>query len=165
MQVGRPFLFVLRFFLYFQCKWCPSAKRCSNGLDRHRQDWLMKECDKKNVASESQCSQISSSNSYVHDVTYNTDEEKHPENNPYQASSRVSNNGKTADGNVKMGVSGIIVTIFIIAMVSGLAVWVFYAYRNPHTTSGQILIRVSYIFISKQKREVVLYCQKCICTY
>lgn len=28
-------------------------------------------------------------------------------------------------------------------MVAGLAVWVLYAYRNPHTTSGQILIRVS----------------------
>lgn len=106
----------------------------------------MKECDKKNVASEAQCSQITSSNSYVHDVTYNTDEQKHLENNPYQASSRVSNSDKASDGNVRMGVSGIIVTIFIIAMVSGLAVWVFYAYRNPHTTSGQMLIRVSCIY-------------------
>lgn len=104
----------------------------------------MKKCDKSNIASESQCSQISSSNSYVHpDVTYDTDVNKHLENNPYQASSRISNSAKASDDNVKMGVSGIIVTIFIIAMVSGLAVWVFYAYRNPHTTSGQMLIRVS----------------------
>lgn len=45
--------------------------------------------------------------------------------------------------NIRMGVSGIVAIIFIITTVSGLAAWVFYAYRNPHTTSGQILIRVS----------------------
>lgn len=43
-------------------------------------------------------------------------------------------------------VSGIVAVVFLIGMATGLSFWVFYAYRNPHTTSGQILIRVSRLF-------------------
>jgi hypothetical protein len=42
-----------------------------------------------------------------------------------------------------MSISGIIGILFIIALVAGLGVWILYAYRNPHTASGQFLIRVS----------------------
>lgn len=55
----------------------------------------------------------------------------------------VRDDTTTVNKHVKMGVSGIIAIIFIITLVSGLAAWVLYAYMNPHTTSGQILIRVS----------------------
>lgn len=55
----------------------------------------------------------------------------------------VRDDSSADDKPVKMGVSGIIAIIFIITLVSGLVAWVFYAYMNPHTTSGQILIRVS----------------------
>lgn len=41
----------------------------------------------------------------------------------------------------KMGFSGILATLFVIAAVVAMGIWVFYAYRNPHTTSGQMLIR------------------------
>ena len=44
---------------------------------------------------------------------------------------------------MSMGISGIIGILFITALVTGLGVWVLYAYRNPHTASGQLLIRVS----------------------
>jgi hypothetical protein len=44
---------------------------------------------------------------------------------------------------VSLGISGIIGILFTIALVTGLGVWVLYAYRNPHTASGQLLIRVS----------------------
>lgn len=44
---------------------------------------------------------------------------------------------------VNANVSGIVALVFLIGMASGFGFWVFYAYRNPHTTSGQILIRVS----------------------
>lgn len=54
----------------------------------------------------------------------------------------VRDDSSSDEQHVKMGVSGIIAIIFIITLISGLAAWVFYAYMNPHTTSGQILIRV-----------------------
>jgi len=42
-----------------------------------------------------------------------------------------------------MSILGIICIMFTIVLVAGLGVWVLYAYRNPHTASGQFLIRVS----------------------
>lgn len=30
----------------FQCQWCPSVGRCSDGLDRRRQEWQERSCDK-----------------------------------------------------------------------------------------------------------------------
>lgn len=35
--------------------WCPSAKRCSSGTDRQRQEWLVKECDKSSFSHFEQC--------------------------------------------------------------------------------------------------------------
>jgi len=39
----------------FQCQWCPSVGRCSDGLDRRRQEWQEQSCD-KNVSSFYICS-------------------------------------------------------------------------------------------------------------
>ena len=43
--------------------------------------------------------------------------------------------------NMNMGVSGIIGILLVIGLVVGLVAWAAYAYRNPHSTSGQMLIR------------------------
>lgn len=66
------------------------------------------------------------------------------------ASSRVGGGRRFGEATapVKMGTSGVTATIFLIVLASGLAVWVTYAYRNPHSTSGQILIRVSILLIT-----------------
>nr|CAI5856586.1 unnamed protein product [Callosobruchus analis] len=41
----------------------------------------------------------------------------------------------------KVGTSSIVAVLFLVGTIFGMVVWVFYAYRNPHTFSGQILIR------------------------
>ncbi|XP_044267904.1 plexin domain-containing protein 1 [Tribolium madens] len=121
----------------FQCFWCPIIKRCSNGVDRKRQDWLANHCQSKKY-NESICSHISGADifdasniTYVHDA------------NEFQRQLEEYNNASVlaATHPVRMGVSSIVAILFLIAMVAGLAVWILYAYRNPHTTSGQILIR------------------------
>lgn len=39
---------------------------------------------------------------------------------------------------------GMVLGLFIpIILIMTLAIWIFYAYRNPHTKSGQLLIQVS----------------------
>jgi hypothetical protein len=48
----------------------------------------------------------------------------------------------SAPSNMNMSVSGIIGILTIVVLVVGLAGWGAYAYRNPHSTSGQMLIRV-----------------------
>lgn len=43
---------------------------------------------------------------------------------------------------MNIGVSGIIGILLVIALIVALAAWAAYAYRNPHSASGQMLIRV-----------------------
>ena len=40
-------MFLFYFFLLLQCMWCSSANLCSDGLDRNKQDWLKKNCERK----------------------------------------------------------------------------------------------------------------------
>lgn len=49
----------------------------------------------------------------------------------------ASEDGKTSN------VSSVVGILFMVAMVIGIVGWLFYAYRNPHTPSGQCFIRVS----------------------
>ncbi|KAF5277771.1 hypothetical protein FQR65_LT03751 [Abscondita terminalis] len=160
----------------FKCTWCPSTNRCSNGFDRHRQDWLVNGCDIRQVTNESQCLQVNPLDDVNHNDErksfYNTDKQLDDKNpaptlnasginqnatlnkssnaveqsvmlsNTVQAS-RISQNSRVyeSENDVKMGASGIITILFLVGIIFGLGFWVFYAYRNPHTTSGQILIR------------------------
>ncbi|XP_055935702.1 plexin domain-containing protein 2-like isoform X2 [Argiope bruennichi] len=97
-----------------ECIWCESAKRCSDGLDRLRQDWLQSKCDvlKHSV----NCSSLPVPDPFVQPLT-------------------------VAEESTSMGVGSVIAVLLILAMVMGGLVWVGYAYKNPHTSSGQLLIR------------------------
>ena len=41
-----------------KCQWCPKVNRCSNGMDRKRQDWLLANCDSYNAKTMEQCNSI-----------------------------------------------------------------------------------------------------------
>ncbi|XP_074030965.1 plexin domain containing lethal (1) G0289 [Leptinotarsa decemlineata] len=113
------------------CRWCPLMNKCSEGYDRHRQNWVALGCDKSSFINESLCSVHSEPHVYQQDE-------------PNLLNHDVNDGPKALAGNSakqKVGVSGVLAILFLVAMVSGLAFWVIYAYRNPHTTSGQILIR------------------------
>lgn len=49
----------------FDCKWCEKAKKCSDGLDRDRQHWVVNECDTSASEKKNQCP----SNSTVFNTT------------------------------------------------------------------------------------------------
>jgi len=44
-------------------------------------------------------------------------------------------------------VSSVVGILFLVAMLVGCSGWLFYAYRNPHTPSGQCFIRVITPFV------------------
>lgn len=44
-----------------------------------------------------------------------------------------------------VGVSGVLSILFVVGLLASLGMWVLYAYRNPHSASGQLLIRVSHL--------------------
>ncbi|XP_056642891.1 plexin domain-containing protein 2 [Diorhabda sublineata] len=119
--------------LNFECFWCSALDKCSQGYDRHRQNWLSHQCDKTAFKSVSLCPNVD--NSYI----FNHDTQESVKDDPDKMALAGKVVGSGAQNDV--GMSGILAILFLIGMVSGLTFWVFYAYRNPHTTSGQILIR------------------------
>lgn len=58
-----------------------------------------------------------------------------------------------ARDNMNMSVSGIIGILTVVALAVGLVGWGAYAYRNPHSASGQMLIRVREMIIRAFKLE------------
>ncbi|XP_017774361.1 PREDICTED: plexin domain-containing protein 2 [Nicrophorus vespilloides] len=131
----------------FKCTWCPTLNKCSDGIDRNKQEWLSKSCDKKVVKNSTECSAVFPTENYDdHDLSYTHDDSNlvHVDDDPMKTSKITQNESKVlppATSPVHMNVSSIIPLIFIVALVAALGVWIMYAYRNPHTTSGQMLIR------------------------
>ncbi|KAK9888577.1 hypothetical protein WA026_000817 [Henosepilachna vigintioctopunctata] len=125
----------------FLCTWCPNLKKCSSGLDRHRQAWLT-HCGHNNIKNVTMCNReigldnLDDENSaYIH-VSKNFDGALNP-----SISYQSHNDEIELKKSNRMGIPGILGIMLLICMVSGITMWVFYAYRNPHTTSGQMLIR------------------------
>src|SRR5438874_452043 len=74
MLLKITYTYLLNKFL--QCYWCPAANRCSNGTDRHYQDWSQKGCDKAsgNITDFPQCSQrVDPSSTYNVNVNHDHD--------------------------------------------------------------------------------------------
>lgn len=124
---------------FFQCRWCPTFRKCSEGYDRNRQEWLEQDCEIKSFTNVSLCAMANETilNSETSDTIYNS--ELSVNEDDAISTGQVMYQSQKGNGNV----SGIVAVVFLIGMATGLSFWVVYAYRNPHTTSGQILIRVS----------------------
>nr|ARK19991.1 plexin domain-containing protein 2-like protein [Ampulex compressa] len=129
----------------FDCKWCSQLNQCSTGMFRSRQDWLLKGCDVRNIRDVGNCSATSN--------TYKEHQEAsgiHTHTEETATASEISVKQERPGGssplertrdNMNMGVLGIIGILVVVALVVGLAGWGAYAYRNPHSASGQMLIR------------------------
>ncbi|XP_032454693.1 plexin domain-containing protein 2 isoform X2 [Nasonia vitripennis] len=130
----------------FDCRWCQELQKCSTGTFRFRQDWLQKGCDIRNIRDEKKCPAKSTS---YHEHVEARAEDHHADDMPVmtkyspsqQAVGPASSSLEHSQDNMNMGVSGIIGILFVVSLIAGLAAWAAYAYRNPHSASGQMLIR------------------------
>ncbi|KAI5715918.1 hypothetical protein M8J77_024558 [Diaphorina citri] len=168
----------------FTCFWCPTAQRCSTGLDRNRQDWVQKGCDRIMVTSAQYCS--TSLNYAPHSMgpggevkalsaehleemesatapmallppNHKLEKIRQPQYTlakpdlarPMGKSkgTKVTSGGdnrkegeETAEVH-KMTISSLFFTLLCLASFVGVVVWAVYAYNNPMSSSGQILIR------------------------
>ena len=147
------------------CIWCPSVKRCSNGFDRKRQEWLSNSCDK---IQKSDCTargtNAAGSASSLSPSASSGDQASGSQPVPTNANQPMtfSNDGPTAAGRHMMlpdplspsanqrggggstessGGTAFVTFLMFMGLVSSMALWAFYAYRNPHTPSGQMLIK------------------------
>jgi len=114
-----------------KCHWCTKVKRCSDGMDRARQKWLINNCDKHKLDKIQQCKNqpvdwpSSRSNSQSFEEPSSSDDMV----NEHQISGPPVNPG------------GLVTLVISILLVVTFFAWIGYAYFYPHTWSGQILIK------------------------
>lgn len=147
-------------FLKLQCSWCPQLNRCSTGTDRKRQEWIQKGCDRNLIALSDQCpARGSKGNNYDEQQSVpaspsldNKWIHQDPNTNVHGTDSKepevtIKNAQPLADaispsmhsGGVNYAIGFLMPCVVVMCLV----LWVFYAYRNPHTKSGQLLIQVN----------------------
>ncbi|XP_025205299.1 plexin domain-containing protein 2 [Melanaphis sacchari] len=107
----------------FQCFWCDN--RCSSGVDRNRQDWHQKDCEKLKLSDEQMCT------SGVTTVTPPT-----VDNSSVESSIKSESHTNSSSSSTSLIFIALCISLILMSLV-----WIFYAYLNPHTRSGQILIR------------------------
>lgn len=144
--------------------------RCSTGTDRKRQQWIQRGCDRSQISAVEQCPEKGTKGN-------NYDEQQSivpsapggsGDNERWNHDDAVHGNSKEPDVTIKHaqpladmdagangaqngGVGFAAGLLLPCVVVMCLVLWVFYAYRNPHTKSGQLLIQV----IKNKKFELI----------
>lgn len=128
-----------------ECIWCPSVKRCSNGFDRKRQEWINNGCDK---LTKSDCNPKTAMDSFNMQrggdassmsggsSASGSSNQLISVDSPQQGKQSFQPNSRTNEGG-----TAFVTFLMFMALTSGVALWAFYAYKNPHTPSGQMLIK------------------------
>lgn len=139
--------------LSFSCSWCDAVQRCSSGIDRHRQSWLENQCDLEGKKDALQCSAPQGPTSVpppvqttpVDVVSYKPktapvdSNEVHADAAAHSAAAMPSSEGGSSAHHVSSGT--VVAVIMILVLVVAVGVWLLYAYRNPQTPAGQLLIK------------------------
>ncbi|KAI8431204.1 hypothetical protein MSG28_001242 [Choristoneura fumiferana] len=128
----------------FNCSWCEQVRKCSSGTDRNKQDWMARSCEKLQIVNATQCPASKASN--VTGDQYFTDHETgtgdHVVTIPEHVPSGLAVRAPAAPPAPAPSPIGAAVSAFaVIALVAALAAWLVYAFKNPHTRSGQMLIK------------------------
>lgn len=118
---------------------------------------MLKGCDKSQVSEETQCPKLGTIGNNAADqpdeVTI-TNMPSDKQNLWVHNSDEVSEEkpslvSKDALVEHESGASKLVYGVFFpLTLVSLLLIWVLYAYRNPHTKSGQFLIQVSFFYLN-----------------
>lgn len=140
----------------FNCTWCPQIQKCSSGTDRNKQDWKLRNCEKTTIRNVATCT-AGREPAPGNRTAYSTDTPQPPNHNTtvdnikeHDAESPVKNGTAGTVSKVisqqgaevhRTAVGSVIVAFLAITLVCGAAAWALYAFKNPHTRSGQILIK------------------------
>lgn len=151
----------------FDCIWCDEVKRCSDGLDRYRQEWLAQNCSQKKekIKCGSNSSEALPSVEPTNVINHTTEKYieytlnpiksnittlPNAESTPETKYKIISTDDQTGSSSARVGekeedmsvsVGGVIGIIVTIGIIIGMGLWILYAYRYPQTPSGQFLIR------------------------
>ena len=125
----------------FNCAWCHSVSRCSDGIDRHAQEWLKAKCSRKAVNSSDMCT-ISTTTSMTNPTIPSTKvTTKYPTLTTTGNTEKPPKEGQTAkedsDKTLQIVIPIVVICSVLLILVG---VWVVYARAHPNTASGQWLI-------------------------
>ncbi|XP_046334815.2 plexin domain-containing protein 2-like isoform X2 [Haliotis rufescens] len=152
----------------FDCKWCGSLGRCSDGIDWHRAEWLNSGCSKLALNSTAQCDATTTTTTTTTTPTTtpspttttptpsptttatvpptttpsSTTTASAPANARHSSADCGGNNTEGLCKNPNNFPVGAVVAIVILLLVVfvGVGVWVFYAYTHPTSASGMWLM-------------------------
>lgn len=146
-------------FSLLKCLWCPALLRCSTGTDRKKQEWIQNGCERSQIGDAGMCPALGTKgNNYASQqpvIVPNSEKDKwrHPDTEIPSVETKSHDVSKAAQPHIsesretKSGGAGFVVGLLLpLVVVMSLVAWVLYAYRNPHTKSGQLLIQVKRIF-------------------
>ncbi|XP_053623691.1 plexin domain-containing protein 2 [Plodia interpunctella] len=142
----------------FNCTWCNSIRKCSSGTDKNKQDWTLRSCDRRAVTNATSCPKPAANADNSSSTAYETVGQGQPFHDPVvhafdsppsqpraqqPPSAPQPQPVATSDGQPALhsGVGGVIAGFVVVALVMSLVAWTVYAFRNPHTRSGQLLIK------------------------
>ena len=107
----------------FKCLWCPTLNRCSDTMDRYRQEWIESSCPVDIGSQTNSVCNIPSPKNYNSKFHSNT----------------LSNDNLGSGDYAKTIFFGLFLTILISMTLTTLG-WAVYAYKNPTSHSGIWLI-------------------------
>ncbi|OQR68057.1 plexin domain-containing protein 2-like, partial [Tropilaelaps mercedesae] len=99
-----------------------ALKYYDNGVDRHRQSWINNKCEENATTQKDQCRRGSS-------------------NALAAAGSASAASAETSSAGSGGGAGGLSALLVLVVLVMVLVGWLVYAYRNPRSASGQLLIK------------------------
>ena len=124
----------------FQCAWCPAVNRCSDGADRLREHWDLKECPASNTTDALECA---SGNLEDHHTEWRSS--MHDDGNSVALpESEPVYNGDNSEGMSTGSVISIVVSVFLVLVLIGLLLGFVYIYgrRNPGGIAERIAMRL-----------------------
>lgn len=134
----------------FNCLWCEYIKKCSSGTDRNKQDWLLRNCDKSPISKEESCPAsprvdrpAGGNTAYTTDTrtAQDTVVKTMESEEPVKSTLKLPTGHLAPPPYSSSPVGGAVGAFVAIALICSLGAWVLYAFKNPHTRSGQMLIK------------------------
>ncbi|XP_041986510.1 plexin domain-containing protein 2 isoform X2 [Aricia agestis] len=130
----------------FDCTWCEALQKCSSGTDRNKQDWLLRNCDKVTISKEASCpagvdAPAGANTAYHTDSQPPRDAEVHTLNTEVVKKAESPLTAPISKPEQSSPVGGVVTAFVVITLICCFAGWLLYAFKNPLSRSGQILIR------------------------
>jgi len=128
----------------FECSWCESTKKCSDGYDRHRQEWIKNRCDDTGLSKCNANESASKEENHLPNSDSSINTETKPAITPINSNDinqeklKSKSNAKEQTRSHK---SGFVTILILLILISVIAYYAAYAYRNPQSTPGQFLIK------------------------